>query len=201
MNNNTATTTDFAKEAVHQLDPQSWVAEYSRYLMHIALSKVDDYEVAEDLVQDTFVAAWKAHDRFRGECSEKTFLSGILRNKIIDYYRSRGRRPSVVASQLDSAEEDGGSSWLDSKADERRDFSPSSVVDRSDFVMALDRAVEKLPQKMGEAFRLWQIDDLSTDEVTERLGISRSNLWVLVHRAKKLLKAELGADWQGVSLA
>lgn len=185
----------------HTLDPENWHHEYSEYLVRVAVGKVSDYQIAEDLVQDTFISAWKARERFRGDCTEKTFLTGILRNKIIDFYRSRGRKPSISASQLDNKDSDDMTGWLESRADERTDLNPTKVAERGDFMDQLDVAVEKLPGKMGRAFRLWLMQDLGTEEVTRILGISSSNLWVLIHRAKKALKAELGADWGDASFA
>ncbi|MDF1814015.1 MAG: sigma-70 family RNA polymerase sigma factor [Verrucomicrobiales bacterium] len=185
----------------HTLNPELWNVEYRSYLTRIAVAKVNDYQIAEDLVQDTFIAAWKAKDRFRGECTEKTWLSGILRNKIIDFYRSRGRRPAIVASQLENRDKEDLTGWMESRADDRTDLNPTKVAERGDFMDQLNDAVEKLPGKMGKAFRLWLMQDLSTEEVTRRLDISTSNLWVLIHRAKKALKAELGSDWRDVSFA
>jgi RNA polymerase sigma-70 factor (TIGR02943 family) len=182
-------------KAHHRLEPEDWNLNYRQDLIRLALHKVNDYQVAEDLVQDTFVAAWKAKDRFRGDCSEKTYLTGILRNKVIDFYRSRGRRPSVVASQLETSDRDDLTGWIESRADERSDLDPTKVAERSDFMKQLDEAVDRLPVKMGKAFRLWQMQDLSTEEVTRILGITTNNLWVLVHRAKKALQAELKEDW------
>ena len=186
---------------IHRLEPDNWNLNYRQDLIRLALHKVNDYQIAEDLVQDTFVAAWKAKHRFRGECSEKTFLTGILKNKVIDFYRSRGRRPSVVASQLENRDRDDLTGWIESRADERSDLNPTKVAERGDFMEQLNKAVDKLPAKMGKAFRLWQMQDLSTEEVTKILGITTNNLWVLVHRAKKALQAELEEDWNDASFA
>lgn len=185
----------------NRLNPEDWNVQYRQYLTKIAVGKVSDYQIAEDLVQDTFIAAWKAKDRFRGECSEKTYLSGILRNKIIDFYRSRGRRPAIVASQLDGNDRDDLTGWMENRSDERTDLNPVKVAEREDFMTQLNEAVEKLPEKMGNAFRLWLMQDLDTAEVTRKLNISTNNLWVLIHRAKKALKADLGADWSDTSFA
>lgn len=183
------------------LNPDNWNLNHRQYLINLALNKVSDYQIAEDLVQDTFVAAWKARDRFRGDCSERTFLAGILRNKVIDFYRARGRKPAINASQLDNEDQSDLTSWMENRADERTDLNPTKVAEKEDFMVQLDEAVEKLPGKMGQAFRLWQMQDLSTEEVTRRLDISTSNLWVLIHRAKKALSSELASDWGDVSFA
>ncbi len=72
---------------MNNLEPNSWVDNYADYLYRYAQSRVNDSAVAEDLVQETFLSAWKARERFEGRSSEKTWLSSILKNKIIDYYR------------------------------------------------------------------------------------------------------------------
>ena len=184
----------------HGIDPENWTANYRELLLQIALHRVSDYQIAEDLVQDTFLAAWKARHRFRGECSEKTFLQGILKNKIIDFYRARGRKPTLLASQMDGddGEETG---WLENQSDQRRDLDPNLAALRADFLTDLEEAVGNLPDKMGRAFRLWMMNDLSTQEVTKMLNISDNNLWVTLHRAKKLLRAQLNGEWKGASLA
>lgn len=190
-------------QACFLLDAENWPTNYQELLVKIAVSKVNDYQVAEDLVQDTFVSAWKARHNFRGECSEKTYLCGILRNKIIDFYRAKGRKPTVIASQMRdgfSDDADEGSNWFDNY-DNKSEVDPTLAASRGDFVNALERAVEKLPQKMRDAFNLWMIEDLTTSEVTQKLGISESNLWVSIHRAKKILRAELESDWANASLA
>jgi len=70
-----------------QIDPESWVDSYGDALFHFALARVKDREIAEDLVQETFLAAVKAQDRFKGKSTEKTWLFGILKHKVIDHYR------------------------------------------------------------------------------------------------------------------
>ena len=182
-------------------DPENWTSNYRDLLLQIAISKVSDYQIAEDLVQDTFVSAWKARHNFRGECSEKTFLCGIRKNKTIDFYRAKGRKPTVIASQMKTNNDDSDDqNWLENyNAD--KEIDPTVAVSREDFTKDLEVAVEKLPEKMRAAFKLWMIDDLTTAEVTKKLGITESNLWVSIHRAKKLLRTELGVEWDADSLA
>lgn len=180
-------------------DPENWTTNYHHLLLQIAISKVSDYQIAEDLVQDTFVSAWKARHNFRGECSEKTFLCGILRNKTIDYYRAKGRKPTVIASQIQTTDDSEDQNWLENYTNEK-EVDPTLAVSREDFSKDLEHAVENLPEKMRKVFKLWMIEDLTTSEVTERLGISESNLWVTIHRAKKLLRTELETEWNANSL-
>ena len=67
--------------------PDDWVEAHGDYLFNFAIGQLRDASVAEDLVQDTFLAAFKARDRFSGQSSERTWLVGILRHKICDHLR------------------------------------------------------------------------------------------------------------------
>lgn len=180
----------------HTLNPEQWNLSYREYLLRFALQRISDYGSAEDIVQDTFLSGWNARRQFRGDCSEKTWLTGILRNKIIDHYRRNSRRPSVIASDLDGpADESGSVSWMDRQPDLRPVNRPESETDKREFLDELDRAVNSLPEKMGLAYRMREIEGQSTEEITRKLGITKANLWVLIHRAKQALGEQLDANW------
>ncbi len=75
-----------------ELNATRWVEQYSDMLYRFALPRVNDADIAKDLVQDTFLAAWRNAENFKGEVSEKNWLFTILKNKIIDYYRKASTR-------------------------------------------------------------------------------------------------------------
>ena len=183
----------------HTLDPANWDELYREYLIRYARQRVSDFRTAEDLVQETFLSAWKSRNRFRGDCQERTWLTGVLRNKIIDHYRKTGRRPSVLTTDLEfqSLEEGDQAPWIDRRADERTDLQPVAAVERHEFMEDLDEAVEQLPETMGRAFRMREMEGFSTDEITRTLNISKGNLWVLIHRAKQALGDQLRGNWFG----
>lgn len=182
---------------LHRLDPEQWNLAHRDALLRFALQRISDYGAAEDLVQDTFASAWHGRTHFRGDCSERTWLTGILRNKIVDHYRRNARRPAVLASDLDrpDAEGAGAISWLDRQPDPRNGHGPGAETERNEFMNELADAIEHLPAKMGQAFRLREIEGLSTEEITQELNISKANLWVLIHRAKQALGQSLGDRW------
>ena len=197
MKNNTV-----SNKPKHTLDPENWISQYHEYLVRFALQRISDYGTAEDLVQDTFLAGWNGRKNFRGDCTERTWLTGILRNKVIDHYRKTGRRPSVLTTDLDGAfdnENGAKSTWLDRRADERTDLQPVASVERHEFMTDLSDAVDQLPEAMGRAFRMREMEGYSTDEIINLLNISKGNLWVLIHRAKQALSEELGGNWLGSS--
>jgi RNA polymerase sigma-70 factor (ECF subfamily) len=185
----------------HPINPENWNPAYRDYLIRFALQRVSDYGTAEDLVQDTFAAAWGSRASFRGDCSERTWLTGILRNKVIDHYRRTGRRPSVLTTDLDRNErsENDSFSWIDQQPDLRAHHQPEAETQRHEFMRDLEVAVTELPEKMALAFKMREIEGYSTEEITEILQISKANLWVLIHRAKQALSEQLGNDWMGTA--
>ena len=184
----------------HTLNPNLWNVAYREYLIRFALMRVSDYGTAEDLVQEAFLSGWNGRHHFRGDCSERTWLTGILRNKVIDHYRKTGRRPSILATDLESSfgTDSETRSWIDEQPDDRSAHRPGAETERKEFMEELELAVSHLPEKMGEAFRMREIIGYSTEEITRELKISKANLWVLIHRAKQILSTELSENWDGV---
>lgn len=177
----------------HELNPTRWNSEYRDYLIRFALQRVSDYGHAEDLVQETFLSAWNARHSFRGDCTERTWLTGVLRNKIIDLYRRNARRPLLLAGDFESDGTNGGPStpWLENRSNERDLFDPDVAIERAEVMILIDEAVDRLPSAMGQAYRLREIQGRSTEEITRTMNITKGNLWVLIHRAKQALKDQL----------
>ncbi|MCG8601728.1 MAG: sigma-70 family RNA polymerase sigma factor, partial [Verrucomicrobiales bacterium] len=120
------------------LNPENWNVAYRDYLIRFALQRVSDYGTAEDLVQDTFLSGWNARKKFRGDCNERTWLTGILRNKVIDHYRRTGRRPSVLTTDLEFPAEEGDSTaWIDRQPDLRLVHRPEAESERNEFLAEL----------------------------------------------------------------
>jgi RNA polymerase sigma factor (sigma-70 family) len=78
--------------ASEKLYPNTWVARYADYLYNYTIVRVNDHEVAQDLISETFLAGLKSKDNFKGEASERTWLISILKRKIIDHYRKKNSR-------------------------------------------------------------------------------------------------------------
>lgn len=76
------------------LNPHSWVNKYANYLYTYAIYRINDSDLARDLVQETFLAGLESKDKFEGRSTEKTWLTAILKNKIVDIYRSKSKRSS-----------------------------------------------------------------------------------------------------------
>ncbi len=173
-----------------------WLEAHADYLFSLAVGQVRDETVAEDLVQETFLAALKARDSFRGQSSDRTWLVGILRHKIYDHLRRVCRERLVLrdksSSRPDQEVWDESVLWVHEVAAEC--LEPSRRMELAEFRQALETAMGKLPPRIAQVFQLYAVEERSNNEVCDRLGISENNLWVMLHRARKQLRAEL-ADW------
>ncbi|HVY71163.1 MAG TPA: sigma-70 family RNA polymerase sigma factor [Verrucomicrobiae bacterium] len=176
----------------------NWVEAHGDYLFNFAAGQVRDTGVAEDLVQETFLAAIKSWDNFSGQSSERTWLVGILRHKIYDYLRKtcreRAVRAEIPAAREDEDALENAMLWIHQVAGESA--APGRRLELAEFREHLERALGKLPPRVAEVFQLYSIEERPNHEVCGRLNISESNLWVMLHRARKQLRAELDVWWR-----
>lgn len=179
-----------------QLDAARWVKEYSDILYRYALPRVNDADTAKDLVQETFLAAWRNLDNFKGEISEKNWLFTILKNKIIDHFRKASTRltdslPGVADEENYFDEEE---HWI--KNTTPQDWNVTdAVVDKKEFYDVLTRCRNKLKEIQNTVFSLKYLEGLESEEICKALNITASNYWVLIHRAKLQLRACLEKNW------
>jgi RNA polymerase sigma-70 factor, ECF subfamily len=180
-------------------EPGDWLSAHGDYLFNLAVGQVRDPLVAEDLVQETFLAALKARDRFSGRSSDRTWLVGILRHKIYDHLRRVCRqRPARTEPALGRADQeawDDSVLWAHDVASECME--PSRRMELAEFRDALETALGKLPPRIAQVFQLYEVEERPNREVCTRLSISENNLWVMLHRARKQLQQELGGWWNG----
>jgi len=175
-----------------------WVEAHADYLFNFAVGQVRDASVAEDLVQETFLAALKSKSPFSGKSSQRTWLVGILRHKIYDHLRRQCRERAVRIDPMPVNDEQSWEEsvlWLHDVAAECQ--SPSRRMELDEFRENLEAALGKLPPRIAQVFQLYEIEDRSNHEVCEQLNISESNLWMMLHRARKQLRAQLGGWWFG----
>jgi RNA polymerase sigma-70 factor (ECF subfamily) len=189
----------FVEEASVAGHSFEWLEAYGDYLFNLAQGQVRDKTAAEDLVQETFLAALKARDSFRGQSSDRTWLVGILRHKIYDHLRRVCRERLVQSDEAsprpDQEAWDEPVLWADQV--EAECLGPSRRMELAEFRQALETALDKLPSRIAQVFQLYAVEERSNHEVCDQLGISERNLWVILHRARKQLRAELTDWWQG----
>ncbi|HEY6168811.1 MAG TPA: sigma-70 family RNA polymerase sigma factor [Verrucomicrobiae bacterium] len=177
----------------------AWLEAHGDYLFNFAVGQVRDTSVAEDLVQETFLAALKSRDRFSGQSSDRTWLTGILRHKIYDHLRRVCRHRTVYTegspARQDQEAWDEAALWLHDVVDEC--VQPSRRLELQEFRTNLEMALGKLPPRIAQVFQLYEIEERPNREVCTQLGISESNLWVMLHRARKQLREHLASWWHG----
>jgi RNA polymerase sigma-70 factor (ECF subfamily) len=179
------------------LAPETWVDRHGDALYRFALRRVTDLELADDLVQETFLEGLRARSSFTGGSSVRTWLTAILKHKIIDQYRRSGRTPRMEGEPLsDLAIEsllDHGSRWKTPPG--RSDNGPEAVLDRSEFREVLLQCVLRLPEHLADAFVAIELGDLGRDRACEQFQITAATLAVRLHRARRLLRHCLQVHW------
>lgn len=171
------------------------VGRHHDYLFYNALRRLRNREQAQDAVQDSFLAALHAAERFRGNSSQRTWLTGILKHKVYNQVRRACReramfewRAASNREELESEDRFSGSRLSD----------PSTELERKELGTAIEQALAKLPPRLARVFSLYEIEDWSGREVCAVLKISQNNLWITLHRARKQLRAHL-AQWYTIT--
>jgi len=182
-------------------DPKTWVEKHSNYLFRYALIRVRNETVAEDLVQDTLLAAFQGKDRFSGQSPERSWLTGILRHKILDHFRRQARERTVgsddlMPRELEARFDDLGL-WKREPESGPMDWGAdaSSLMQRKEFMVALKQCLSELPSRWADAFVMREIEATDSNRIQEILGVSPSNFWVLLHRARMQLRLCLERNW------
>ena len=175
-----------------------WVDRYGSYLYRFALARVHSSQTAEDLVQETFLAALKGWDGFEKRASGKTWLTAILKHKIVDFIRKDVREtPSdSIEAAVDTTEALFSPKGEWAMAPKRWEVDPERILEQKEFMAQLDQCLADLPERMARAFTLREMDGLSTPEICEILNISESNSWVILYRARMALRKCLETRWE-----
>lgn len=187
------------------LSPEKWVDQYADYLFTYAVMRVNDDELARDLVQETFLSALKAMDSFRNEASEKTWLVSILKRKIIDHYRRSATRNESSFEESDAYKvayghfftEEGfmPGDWNKSHAPQEWNVGQNSRIEQNEFRRILAACLSKLPKSWAAVFSLKHVEEESSEEICKELNLSSSNYWVILHRAKLQMRECLEKNW------
>ena len=203
MNDNESTRTQVDEPKLS--DPASWVDLYGDYLFKFALMRLRDASRAEDAVQETFLAALKGGKSFAGRSAERSWLTGILKNKIYDQFRKASRESSFTDLNFYQDEEGerfassgatkGG--WIHESGPREWTPDPGAGLDNEIFWKTFHECAGKLPQKINSVFCLREIDGIETREICAMLNISENNLWVMLHRARMALRRCLEINWFG----
>jgi len=196
-----------AKAGAPTADPDRWVEDHGDYLFKFALARLRDLTRAEDLVQETFLAALKSRQNFEGRSAERSWLAGILKHKILDHFRKAGRETVFTDLQFYVDEEserfvpDGpfAGAWIHEAGPTEWD-SPGASLDKEAFWKAFADCNSKLPKNVATVFTLREVDGVESREICALLNISENNLWVMLHRARMALRRCIDTNWFGKQL-
>ncbi len=173
------------------INSQQWVERYGDGMFRFTLLRVNDEVHAEDIVQDTFLAAFEAKDSFAGLSSEKTWLFGILKNKIMEHYREIKKNRKFDLSLED--DRDPCESDFDGKGHWRSlpfhwGIDPEKAVADKELLQTFLNCINTLSPKFRQLYVLREIEGFDSETLCSELDITPNNLWVMLHRARNLLK-------------
>ncbi len=177
-----------------KIDTNQWVDLYADYLFNYCVSRVNDVELAKDLVQDTFIAGIKGLDNFEGKSAVKTWLVSILKRKIIDYWRQKESRKTEPFSSF-FTNEPKGAHWLENRKPKGMLADIDVQLNNDELGDALQDCISYLPSKWRQIFIDKMVDQKDSEEVCKVNDITPSNFWVIIHRAKLQMRECLEKKW------
>ena len=200
-------------------NPDRWVDLYGDMLYGYALKLVSNTSLAHDLVQDTFLAALKSKKSFKKQSHEKTWFFGILKHKILDHLRDKyrqvpGNGENFLSSRTfpcrfnekpagneNAGTEEAVEAFFDNasgmlkKMPSAWQVHPSELIEKEEFWSALHTCLDHLPEKTRDAFKLRELEEEKTEDICKVLDITATNLWVILHRARVLMRSCLEKNW------
>lgn len=179
----------------HVIDETKWVDRYSDYLYNYTIVRVNDHEVAQDLISETFFAGLKSAKNFKGEASERTWLIAILKRKIIDHYRKINSNKGKAEVRMQYKSEDADGDWLEERVKDPFDKTAEDAIENSELGNAIYGCIDLLPEKQATIFKMKTIDNFDTEAICNEFNITPSNLWVIIHRARTSLATCLEKNW------
>jgi RNA polymerase sigma-70 factor, ECF subfamily len=168
------------------------------YLMRVAVLQLRDASLAEDVVQDTLLAALQGEAGFSGRSSLKTWLTGILKHKIVDAIRKKGREPVMSTLDEESRIEDFDALFDDTGHWESPSSdwgNPEAQLGRAQFFDVVQFCLDKLPPNTARVFMMREVMELDGSEICKELSITSTNLWVILYRARVALRLCLEQHW------
>jgi RNA polymerase sigma-70 factor (ECF subfamily) len=167
-------------------------------LLRFAQLQLRNDSMAEDVVSETFLAILEKPDRFEGRSTLRTYATGILKFKIIDVLRKRGREVHIeqhdgqsMDDALDALFKADGH-WQDAPQPWQH---PERALEQRQFFDQLQACLERLPPKVGRVFMMREWLERETDEICAELGITANHCGVMLYRARMQLRECLDHNW------
>lgn len=186
------------------INAADWVDRHGDFLYRYAFSRVHDATLAQDLVQETLLSALKNINSFRRGSSERTWITTILRNKIIDHYRRSAVTERIfdegaaIEPELEDDFQKSGmfkGHWIKERGPQEWGDHPEMALQQKEFRQILQQCLSLLTEKLAGVFVLREIENMSSEEICKEFEISTSNLWVMLHRARTQLRKCLEKNW------
>ncbi|MGH6631233.1 MAG: sigma-70 family RNA polymerase sigma factor, partial [Burkholderiales bacterium] len=180
-----------------QSDFRRQVESQRSYLVRYATLQLRDPDAVQDVVQETLLAALAGESGFGGRSNLRTWLTGILKHKIVDTIRRQSRETTLSgdaegdASEFDRLFEDNGH-WVEHPA---AWVNPDASLEQKQFFAALEECLAKLPAKTARVFMMREHLGAETGEICKELAITPTHCWVLLYRARMSLRECLEKDW------
>ena len=190
-------------EVTWSIDPATWVDEHGDSLFRFAFMRLRDASTAEDVVQETLLSAIQAKTSYTGKATERTWLIGILKHKIIDHYRKNSKQVQLTDEDTDLSgterfferPDKWDGHWSIPLRPVDPEQSPEEVIEKGEFWDVMKACLSALPDRVANVFTLREMDGLSSDEICDALGLSTSNFWVIMHRARMQLRRCIEIKW------
>jgi len=165
------------------------IRRHDKHLYRIARSVLADDQEAEDAVQETLVRAFTGLRDFRGAASLRTWLTRIVLNEAI---RRRRRRPSMVDLDALHAAQERTRRPIHSSALTARERDPERAAAQSQIRRILEKAIDGLPAAFRIVFVMRDVEEFSTADTANLLGIQEETVKTRLHRARRMLRESLG---------
>src|SRR5690606_1650489 len=138
----------------HQINPNRWMERYSDYLFNYTISRVNDREIAKDIIQDTFFSGLKSMKNFKGEASERTWLISILKRKIIDYYRKINSKKGQAEIRMTYNTDENEGDWLEERIEDEGVLNAQETLENTELGDAIYNCMDKLSDKQATVFKM-----------------------------------------------
>lgn len=163
------------------------VRDHTQGMLRFTINRVKDAQVAEDLVQTAFIAAWEGRHRFIGQSSKRTWLYSILKNKLADHYRKHYRDPVIHdPGSVDHDRFDANGRW---RPEDRPTPWPEEEGENKEALQRyLAKCLKELPESWRAAIEMKFLRGDDASAICQELGITATNYWQQIHRAKLKLR-------------
>ena len=187
---------------MHKNTSHDWLAEHGDYLYRFALARLRNPHQAEDVVQEALLAAMQSPS-YAGKSAPRTWLVGILKHKIIDFMRRQVREQPLGDMAEDLPDEPGMDDFFASDnrhwGDKPQAWAmPDDALEQKQFLLVLQNCMDRLPKKLAAIFLLREVHESANEEICKELGISATNAWVMLYRARMGLRKCIELHWSGI---